>query len=134
DVFFTDWHSQENWAVNFQNEIVRDYGVRCSYIEVDLSLSNAPIDILNKVTNSLGTPNILVNNAAHSTRDGFMNLDAKTLDDHYAVNMRATFLLSVEFARRFKTNQKTMGTIINMTSGQALGPMVGELAYGATKG
>src|SRR5690606_34915953 len=61
-------------------------------------------------------------------------LDAKTLDDHYAVNMRATFLLSVEFARRLKFQNKSKGRIINMTSGQALGPMRGELAYVATKG
>jgi 3-oxoacyl-[acyl-carrier protein] reductase len=41
-------------------------------------------------------------------------------------------LLSVGFARRF-TN-KTGGRIINLTSGQSLGPMPGELAYIATKG
>jgi 3-oxoacyl-[acyl-carrier protein] reductase len=82
----------------------------------------------------LGLPAILVNNAAHSTSDGYMNLDAKTLDDHYAVNMRATFLLSVEFARRFRQSSTRAGRIINLTSGQALGPMPGELAYAATKG
>jgi 3-oxoacyl-[acyl-carrier protein] reductase len=90
--------------------------------------------LLDAVTAELGSPAILVNNAAYSLRDGFMNLDAKTLDDHYAVNMRATFLLSVEFARRFRHSQNTMGRIINLTSGQALGPMLGELAYAATKG
>lgn len=81
----------------------------------------------------MSIPTILVNNAAYSANDGYMKLDAKTLDDHYAVNMRATFLLSVEFARRLK-QQKLKGRIINMTSGQALGPMPGELAYAATKG
>src|SRR5699024_1239004 len=51
-----------------------------------------------------------------------------------AVNIRATLLLSAEFARRFKKARATRGSIINLTSGQAQGPMVGELAYGATKG
>lgn len=95
---------------------------------------NAPFKLLDVVTAELGLPSILVNNAAHSSRDGYINLDAKTLDDHYAVNMRATFLLSVDFARRFKKSYNAMGRIINLTSGQALGPMMGELAYAATKG
>lgn len=95
---------------------------------------SAPFHLLDVVTAELGIPAILVNNAAHSSSDGYMDLDAKTLDDHYAVNMRATFLLSVEFARRFRQSQHAMGRIINLTSGQALGPMPGELAYAATKG
>lgn len=128
DIFFTHWGSRDDWVVNFQDEIIQESGVRCSNLEIDLSEPKAPLEILDMVTHQLGMPTILVNNAAHSTRDGYMKLDAKTLDDHYAVNMRATFLLSVEFARRLKQQNKLMGRIINMTSGQALGPMTGELA------
>ncbi len=80
----------------------------------------------------LGLPSILVNNAAYSTRDGYEALDAETLDAHYAVNIRGAFLLTVEFARRF--SGKSGGRIINLTSGQSVGPMPGELAYVATKG
>jgi 3-oxoacyl-[acyl-carrier protein] reductase len=46
--------------------------------------------------------------------------------------MRGAFLLTVEFARRF--SGKSGGRIINLTSGQSVGPMPGELAYVATKG
>jgi 3-oxoacyl-[acyl-carrier protein] reductase len=95
---------------------------------------SVPFHLLDVVTAELGSPTILVNNAAHSSRDSYLNLDAKTLDDHYAVNMRTTFLLSVEFARRFRQSSIPIGRIINLTSGQALGPMPGELAYAATKG
>jgi len=59
-------------------------------------------------------------------------LNAQMLDAHYAINVRGTLLLSVEFARRF--TGKTGGRIINMTSGQSLTPMPEELAYIATKG
>lgn len=110
------------------------YDVRSASLEVDLSDPNSATTIMNTVITTFGTPTILVNNAAHSTRDGYMNLDATTLDDHYAVNVRATCLLSVEFARRFKESQKEYGSIINLSSGQALGPMIGELAYVASKG
>jgi len=125
--------ANQEWITNFQ-ACIEENRVRCAHVEIDLSESNTPGKLFDLVCSELGPPSILVNNAAHSTRDGFMNLDAKILDDHYAVNMRATFLLSVEFARRFSHSQNAMGRIINLTSGQALGPMIGELAYAATKG
>jgi 3-oxoacyl-[acyl-carrier protein] reductase len=99
---------------------------------LDLSLPDSPEKLLDAVSGRLGPPSILVNNAAYSTRDGFENLDAETLDAHYAVNLRATALLSVAFARRYPGGPG--GRIINLTSGQSLGPMPGELAYAATKG
>ncbi|MEH7179858.1 SDR family oxidoreductase [Neobacillus vireti] len=133
DIFFTHWGSNTDWVKYFEDNI-REYGVRCANYEVDLADPNAPFNLMDVVTSELGTPAILINNAAHSTRDGYLNLDAKTLDNHYAVNMRATFLLSAEFARRFRKSQKKNGRIINLTSGQGLGPMPGELAYAATKG
>ncbi|WP_404454723.1 SDR family oxidoreductase [Virgibacillus necropolis] len=131
-IFFTYWKAEPEWADSFRKEML-EHGVRCSSIEIDLSDSHAPIKLLDEVEQRLGLPTILVNNAAYSTRDGYQVLDAQTLDNHYAVNMRATFLLCVEFARRFEKAQGSAGRIINMTSGQAQGPMLEELAYGATK-
>lgn len=133
DIFFSHWGSSTEWKSQFEIQI-REYGVRCLSQEIDLSDATAHVKLLDSVSAELGTPTILVNNAAHSTRDGYMALDAKTLDEHYAVNMRATFLLSVEFARRFQQAEKSTGRIINLTSGQGQGPMPGELAYAATKG
>ncbi|HWO76427.1 MAG TPA: SDR family oxidoreductase [Bacillus sp. (in: firmicutes)] len=133
DIFFTHWKSDITWIEKFQQEIV-NMGVRCESLHIDLSNANAAVNILDTVSTKLGFPSILVNNAAHSTRDGYLELDAKKLDIHYAVNMRSTFLLSVEFARLFEKSTLETGRIINMTSGQELGPMPGELAYAATKG
>src|SRR6266480_184968 len=140
DIFFTHWRSfdrilpqgaDEDGPARLQNEL-QELGVRCESLEVDLSKIDAPKRILDEVELRLGSPSILVNNAAYSTRDGFEVLDAATLDAHYAVNMRGTFLLTVEFARRL--SGRSGGRIINLTSGQSLGPMPGELAYVATKG
>ena len=133
-IFFTHWEAEDKWVETFQQELIDKHDIRCSNMAIDLSKSTSAVDILNRVTDELGLPTILVNNAAHPTRDGYKKLDAKTLDDHYVVNMRATFLLSVEFAKRFEQEGKSMGRIINLTSGQALGPMTDELAYAATKG
>ena len=79
-----------------------------------------------------GAPAILINNAAHSTRDGYQRLDGATLDAHYAVNLRAMALLAVEFVRRYGGH--TARRIINLSSGQSHGLMLEELAYVATKG
>jgi 3-oxoacyl-[acyl-carrier protein] reductase len=139
DIFFTHWrafdrtqqYEDEDGPAILQDEL-RGMGVSCESLEIDLSNADAPLRILDEVEACLGQLSILVNNAAYSTRDGYEVLNAETLDAHYAVNMRGTMLLSVGFARHF--TKKTGGRIINLTSGQSLGPMPGELAYIATKG
>ena len=111
---------------------LRASGVEAEGVEVDLSLPDSARLLLDAAEGSLGRPSILVNVAAYSARDGFEDLDAQALDAHYAVNVRAMALLSVEFARRYPGGPG--GRIINFSSGQSLGPMPGELAYAATKG
>ena len=101
-------------------------------MEADLAQPDCAKRILDRVEEQFGKPSIVINNAAHSVRDGFEMLDAAGLDAHYAVNVRGTALLSVEFARRFSA--ESGGRIINVTSGQDRGPMPGELAYAASKG
>lgn len=142
-VLFTHWSGYDDampWGTDEAGpeglrEELRAAGVRAEDLEVDLSLPDAPLRVLDEAAEKLGPPSILVNNAAHySVRYGsqYEYLDAAMLDDHYAVNLRATALLSVEFARRYPGGPG--GRIINLTSGQSLGPMLGELAYVATKG
>ncbi|WP_042221543.1 SDR family oxidoreductase [Oceanobacillus manasiensis] len=133
DIFFTHWQADKNWEEQFNKEI-RQYGVRSNGASIDLANPDAAKEVLDTVEEALGFPSILVNNAAYSTNDGYKLLDAQTLDAHYAVNIRSVSLLCVEFARRFEEKEMQAGRIINLTSGQAQGPMVNELAYVATKG
>ena len=95
----------------------------------DLADPGAPQALLDEVASVLGPVTVLVNNAAHSARDGYAVLDAATIDAHLAVNVRATMLLSALVART-----GAPGRIVSLTSGQFLGPMPGELAYTASKG
>src|ERR671914_1781943 len=140
DVFFTHWvpfdrtqpvGDEPEFPAELQDEL-RGMGVRAESMELDLSLPDSPERLLDEVAERLGRPSILVNNAAYSTRDGYERLDAATLDAHYAVNLRATALLSVEFARRWPGGAG--GRIVNLSSGQGQGPMPEELAYAASKG
>jgi 3-oxoacyl-[acyl-carrier protein] reductase len=95
----------------------------------DLAEAQAPERLMEAVTERVGHPTVLINNAAHSTRDGYEALDAATIDAHHAVNVRAPMLLSALLARSGRP-----GRIVNLISGQFLGPMPGELAYTASKG
>ncbi|WP_260288548.1 SDR family oxidoreductase [Peribacillus aracenensis] len=140
DIFFTYWTAYDKkmpWSIEsdepmkLKEELIKK-GVKVSCMELDLTLYDAPEQLINEVSEQLGHPDILINNAAYSTNNDFSNLTAVELDKHYMVNVRATTLLSSKFAQRF--DKKSGGRIINITSGQSKGPMPGELAYATTKG
>jgi 3-oxoacyl-[acyl-carrier protein] reductase len=140
DVLFTHWQPYDQTQplgvdpegpTLLQREL-QGFGVRAEEMAVDLADPAAPSRVLDAVETRLGPPSILVNNAAHSTLDDYRTLDAASLDAHYAVNARATALLSVEFARRYHGGPG--GRIISLTSGQSVGPMPDELSYIMSKG
>lgn len=140
DIFFTYWrpHDQALYGPGAEEyrqllASLREEGIRCECLEVDLSLPQSAVQIMDEVEKRLGSATILVNNAAHDDLTApFDQLDASIFDRYYAVNMRGTMLLSIEFARRF--SRPAGGRIINLTSGQGVGPMPGKLPYIATKG
>ncbi len=144
DVFFTHWQEYDAQTSQLLDrdgpaileEAIERQGVRASAMRVDLSEPDAPARVIETAAEWLGPATILVNNAAYSTDATWDTLDAQTLDAHYAVNLRATALLCAEFARRFPDEGQRAGSgrIVNLSSGQSLGPMPRELAYAATKG
>ncbi|HEU0000572.1 MAG TPA: SDR family oxidoreductase [Ktedonobacteraceae bacterium] len=141
DIFFTHWSpydrlmpwgAEENEPESLKRQL-QALGVRCEHMMADLAEVDTPQRIIETAQTQLGAVSILVNNATHDdTNAPFDQLDAQTLDAYYAVNMRGTMLLSVEFARRFSL--LSGGRIINLTSGQGRGAMPGKLAYASTKG
>lgn len=140
DVCFTYWghydqelYGQEAGGPAELLKGLRATGVRAESIEADLSQADAAQQIMDEVEARLGVASILVNNAAYDPFNApFDQLDAGILDAYYAVNMRGTMLLGVEFARRFTL--ATGGRIVNLTSGQGVAAMPGKLPYIATKG
>jgi 3-oxoacyl-[acyl-carrier protein] reductase len=139
DIFFTHYSPYDAtmpWGVDTGHvaaleEEIRALGVRCFSMEADLTQRDSHLQILDAAEAALGQVSILVNNATYSVNGDYTQLDDAMLDAHYAVNIRGAFMLSVEFARRFTGEH---GRIINLTSGQGLGPMPDELAYASTKG
>lgn len=138
DIAFTHWTSYDvtsyGSATTEPEQLaaeLREMGVRVLAMEVDLSDPAAPAQLFDDVQRHLGEVSILVNNAAVSYHDNAGTITANSIDQHYAVNVRGTALLTAEFARRCSGEG---GRVINMTSGQSVGPMPEELSYATTKG
>jgi 3-oxoacyl-[acyl-carrier protein] reductase len=140
DIFYTYWRPYDadmqlpGFAEDpqmFADDFM-SHGVKASCVEVDLRTIDAAevlFDAADKVLG--GSPDILINNACVSTRQPFIELTADLLDAHYEVNVRATALLCKEFILRFQ--KETGGKIVNLTSGQSLSIMEGEIPYAVTK-
>jgi 3-oxoacyl-[acyl-carrier protein] reductase len=126
---------------------LREQAVRVSSAEIDLAAPEAMPQLFDRVEETLGPVDILINNAAHSVPDGFIPfapaeedwagrmraiVDASSHDRHFAVNSRAVALLMAEYARRRVIRGAAWGRIVNIsTDGADCFP--GEVSYGASK-
>lgn len=140
DIFFTYWtdyDKQMPWKTDnnepdvIQKEI-KEFGVRCEKTELNFLEESSVGKLFNEVESKLGSPTILVNNAAYCIPTSIDTITSEELDKHYFVNLKAPALLIAEFIKRFKGNGN--GRIVNLTSGQSLSPMNSEIAYAITKG
>ncbi len=140
DIFYTYWHPYDTDTALTGNqedaqrfvEDFRSLGVRAFCVEKDLRSIATPKELFDSVAEQLGgSPDILINNACVSTSQPFKDVTPALLDAHYEVNVRATVLMCKEFMARFE--KETGGKIVNLTSGQSLGVMEGELPYAITK-
>jgi len=140
DIFFTYWSAYDKtmpWSIDPSepSEILKEIeatGVQCASLEINLAMDGAVDELMDAAIDQLGIPTVLINNATYSTQTSIDDFDVSELDRHYAVNVRATTLLIAKFVKRYNGNH--YDRIINISSGQALGPMPDELAYAMTKG
>ncbi|WP_409299116.1 SDR family oxidoreductase [Peribacillus sp. SCS-26] len=141
DIFFTHLSRYDSatgyedvidqWPAEFTAEL-SSLGIRAGNMELNLADDDAPVKLLDEVQKQLGQPVILINNATHCVEVGFQQLTGRILEDHCAVNIKGTFMLSAEFAQRLVNGSG--GRIVNFVSGQDKSPAPGNLAYAATKG
>lgn len=119
----------------------------------DLGDPDAPERVVAAARDLTGTLDVLVCNHARSGGDGsLLDMTAEKLDGHWSVNTRSTLLLTSHFAKAFSglteapaarpgdrrefsgpLDEHATGRVFWTTSGQIHGPMVGEVAYAASK-
>ncbi len=87
----------------------------CSTIQADLSCATQTIDMFNSAYNTLGSIDVLINNAGMNSRKcAIEEFTLEEFDHQYAVNLRAPALLSREALKVMKPLGK--GYIINVVS------------------
>jgi 3-oxoacyl-[acyl-carrier protein] reductase len=123
------WGNRAREAEALIAELKR-FGVRAMLQEDNLEDPDSAKRIFDTAERGVGPVRALINAHAHSTSGGLIDTALSDFDRHIAVNARGVFLMSAEFARRFKA-PRGAGRIVNFTSGL---PLRREIAYAASKG
>lgn len=88
---------------------IRKRGVLCRLFQCDLSDAGSVQSLACDVFKEFSYCTLLVNNASYFKRGSFQETDLEFFEHHLAVNFRAPYILSREFARLCKS-----GLIVNL--------------------
>jgi 3-oxoacyl-[acyl-carrier protein] reductase len=107
-------------------EELRGQNRRIVLVPGDLEDPDVPAKVVNSAVKQLGGLQALVMSHAESVDSGILDTTVESFDRHYAVNVRATWLLIAAFARQLPSSG---GSVVALTSDHT----VGNLPYGFTK-
>ncbi|HEX6514653.1 MAG TPA: SDR family oxidoreductase [Nocardioidaceae bacterium] len=122
------WGRRENDPAEVGDR-VRAHGGRHTAVPADLTDVTAPAAVFDAVQADLGPVTALVLSHAESVDSGLMDTGVESFDRHFAVNVRASWLMIKEYAARLK-GEDDRRRIVALTSDH----VVGNLPYGASKG
>jgi 3-oxoacyl-[acyl-carrier protein] reductase len=100
---------------------------------VDLEDPGAAAQLVDAAIDRYGALDIVVATHARSSHTNLAEVTAEELDRCWAVNARASLLLTQAFAARHD-DSRPGGRVVLFTSGQHRSPMGGEIAYAVSKG
>jgi 3-oxoacyl-[acyl-carrier protein] reductase len=103
------------------------------HMEVDFAGPEAPASVIDRAVERFGHVDVLVANHARSSHQTLVDVTAAELDLTWAVNARASVLLTQAYAAQHDDGRPG-GRVILFTSGQHLAPMVREIPYALSKG
>jgi 3-oxoacyl-[acyl-carrier protein] reductase len=106
---------------------LRSQGRKVELLPANLEDPAAADTLLRQAAERLGSLDALVMSHCESVDSGILDTSVEGFDRHYAVNVRASWLLIASFARQLPSSG---GAVIALTSDHT----VGNLPYGATKG
>lgn len=138
DIAFTYWTpydarmpwGQDRGAPEELSARLADAGAGAVALEADLTDPAAAAAVLDGAGAAFGRPvTALVLAHAESVASGLLDTSLESFDRHFAVNVRASWLLIRAYAERF-SGPYGSGRVIALTSDHT----VGNLPYGASKG
>jgi 3-oxoacyl-[acyl-carrier protein] reductase len=106
---------------------LRRAGRNVELVPADLEQASSGEALVQRASELLGSVDALVLSHAESVDSGVLDTTVESFDRHYAVNVRASWLLIAAFARQLPPSG---GSVIALTSDHT----IGNLPYGATKG
>ena len=108
-------------------EVLRAGGRRVELIAADLENPETPESLITEARRRMGPLDAMVLSHCESVDSGVLDTTVESFDRHYAVNVRASWLLIAGFARQLRPDG---GVVVALTSDHT----VGNLPYGVTKG
>ena len=112
-------------------EDARKLGAEAVTVRADLAQDGAPGVMVADVPARWGTVDILVNSAAIFEPAGVRETTSELWDRHFAINLKAPFLLSQVFAAQLPADR--LGKIVNISDWRGLRPGGDHFAYTMTK-
>ncbi|HEX4158859.1 MAG TPA: SDR family oxidoreductase [Rhizomicrobium sp.] len=110
---------------------IRGVNRKAALLKADLGNEDEAAGLIRRATAELGAVSALVNCASIFERDEWATVTRESWDRHMAVNLRAPFVLSQEFARALPENAR--GTIVNIIDQRVLKPTPQFLSYSLSK-
>lgn len=105
---------------------LRRRGIRVELLPADLEDPATAAELVGRSSLRSGPLTALVMSHCESVDSGLLDTTIESFDRHYAVNVRATWLLTAAFARQLPAGG---GSVVALTSDHT----VGNVPYGATK-
>jgi NAD(P)-dependent dehydrogenase (short-subunit alcohol dehydrogenase family) len=113
-----------------KKEIASEGGDASSFV-LDLTRTEDIKSCVDKVIQSCGRIDVLVNCAGINRREGLLDVMEDTYDRIMQINLKGLYFISQEVAKHMRKAGK--GNIINMASHNSVGMLGGCSVYGATK-
>ena len=132
--YWTEYDSTMPWGsiqedISIISEKVSQYGARIFCLEADLTNTDTPSMIFEKVESELGMVTALILSHGYSVDKSILTSSIEDFDLHFSINTKASWLLIREYALRFHY-ESIPGRILAMTSDHT----AFNLPYGASKG
>lgn len=110
-----------------------DQGYDASFFNADLANTDQVRKCVSEIVANLGPPDVLVNNAARILTSSIADIDDESFDAVFSVNVRGT-LSMIRAISQVMIDERTPGTIVNMSSISAEQGYDNLLAYSGSKG
>lgn len=111
-------------------EICKSQGVRAEIFKANVSNRVEVISVFNSIINTMGVPNVLVNNAGiYPNKTALKDINEDLIDRTFAINLKGEFFTSQYFSQHATPNSR----IINIASLGALEVWKGRIPYHISK-